>query len=74
MAGTVKVFLNGERLKVKNFKQYVEMYVTSAQVTAAENSGGAAQAKQMMIHKSTLIGKSHLQFRMASFSKSLLPT
>ena len=32
MAGTVKdvkVFLNDERLKVKNFKQYVEMYVNS---------------------------------------------
>ncbi|KAG8724984.1 DNA topoisomerase 2 [Ceratobasidium sp. 395] len=33
MAGTVKnvkVFLNGERIKVKNFKQYVELYVNSA--------------------------------------------
>lgn len=32
MAGTVKdikVMLNGERLKVKNFKQYVEMYVSA---------------------------------------------
>ncbi|CAO1613505.1 unnamed protein product [Sympodiomycopsis kandeliae] len=40
MAGTVhdvKVFLNGERLKVKNFKQYVEMYVSAIN----ELSGGA---------------------------------
>ncbi|KAK9472391.1 DNA topoisomerase [Dipodascopsis tothii] len=32
LAGTcknVKVFLNGERLKIKNFKTYVEMYVTA---------------------------------------------
>ena len=32
MAGTVrdvKVFLNGERLKIKGFKQYVEMYVNA---------------------------------------------
>lgn len=32
MAGTIrdiKVFLNGERLKIKGFKQYVEMYVTA---------------------------------------------
>jgi DNA topoisomerase-2 len=32
MAGTVrdiKVFLNGERLKIKGFKQYVEMYVSA---------------------------------------------
>lgn len=39
MAGTVKdikVFLNGERLKVKNFKQYVEMYVSAIN----ELSGG----------------------------------
>jgi DNA topoisomerase-2 len=36
----IKVFLNGERLKVKNFKQYVEMYVSSAQAAAAETSGG----------------------------------
>lgn len=40
MAGTVKdikVVLNGDRLKVKNFKQYVEMYVSAIN----EISGGA---------------------------------
>lgn len=34
MAGTVhgtKVYLNGERLKIRNFKQYVEMYVSAIQ-------------------------------------------
>lgn len=34
MAGTVhgtKVFLNGERLKIRNFKQYMEMYVQAIQ-------------------------------------------
>jgi len=39
MAGTIKdikVFLNDERLKVKNFKQYVEMYLNSAAAEAAE--------------------------------------
>lgn len=54
MAGTVKdvkVFLNDERLKVKNFKQYVEMYVSSAQVDAANNSGGAAQPKNTVIYE-----------------------
>ena len=48
MAGTVKdikVFLNDERLKIKNFKQYVDMYVQSAQAQAGEQSGGAAQLK-----------------------------
>ena len=54
MAGTVKdvkVFLNDERLKIKNFKQYVEMYVNSVKAEAAETSGGAAQLKPLIIHE-----------------------
>ncbi|KAI9430165.1 DNA topoisomerase [Lactarius indigo] len=54
MAGTVKdvkVYLNDERLKVKGFKQYIEMYLNSAAEAAAENSGGAAQAKQTIIYE-----------------------
>jgi DNA topoisomerase-2 len=53
MAGTVKeikVFLNGERLKVKNFKSYVEMYLDSAASQAASESG-AAQPKPTLIHE-----------------------
>ncbi|CAE6368969.1 unnamed protein product [Rhizoctonia solani] len=48
MAGTVKnikVFLNGERIKIKNFKQYVEMYVNSAK----ENSGEAGEGPKPTI-------------------------
>jgi DNA topoisomerase-2 len=54
MAGTVKdikVFLNDERLKIKNFKQYVEMYVSSVKAEAAETSGGAAQLKPLIVHE-----------------------
>ncbi|KAI9451533.1 DNA topoisomerase [Russula earlei] len=54
MAGTikdVKVYLNDERLKIKGFKQYIELYLNSAAETAAENSGGAAQAKQSVIYE-----------------------
>jgi len=54
MAGTVKdikVFLNDERLKIKNFKQYVEMYINSVKAEAAETSGGAAQPKPVIIHE-----------------------
>ena len=54
MAGTVKdvkVFLNDERLKIKNFKQYVDMYVSSAQEAVAEKTGGAAQPKQAIIYE-----------------------
>ncbi|UZJ54369.1 hypothetical protein CBS101457_003689 [Exobasidium rhododendri] len=46
MAGTVrdtKVFLNGERLKVKGFKQYVEMYVNAI---SELTSGGPSQTKK----------------------------
>ncbi|KAH8120719.1 DNA topoisomerase II [Phellopilus nigrolimitatus] len=54
MAGTVKnikVFLNDERLKIKNFKQYVEMYVNSTIAEAADSSGGAAQSKPVVIYE-----------------------
>lgn len=54
MAGTVKdvkVYLNDERLKIKNFKQYVEMYLESAAAEAAATSGGAAQVKPTMIYE-----------------------
>lgn len=54
MAGTVrdvKVYLNDERLKIKNFKQYVDMYLESVQAEAAENSGGAAQPKNQVIYE-----------------------
>ncbi|EKM83675.1 hypothetical protein AGABI1DRAFT_117173 [Agaricus bisporus var. burnettii JB137-S8] len=54
VAGTVrdvKVYLNDERLKIKNFKQYVEMYVDSVQAEAAEASGGAAQPKSQVIYE-----------------------
>ena len=54
MAGTVKdvkVFLNEERLKVRNFKQYVEMYVNSVKAEAAEVSGGAAQLKPLIVYE-----------------------
>lgn len=54
MAGTVKnikVFLNDERLKIKNFKQYVEMYINSAAAEAADASGGAAQNKSTVVYE-----------------------
>ena len=54
LAGTVKdvkVFLNDERLKIKNFKQYVELFLNSAAQEAADASGGAAQAKPTIIYE-----------------------
>lgn len=54
MAGTVKnvkVFLNDERLKIKNFKQYVEMFINSVSAEAADASGGAAQSKPTIVYE-----------------------
>lgn len=54
LSGTVKdvkVYLNNERLKIKNFRQYVELYLQSTQAEAAENSGGAAVTKPSVIYE-----------------------
>ncbi|KAL5535074.1 TOP2 [Sanghuangporus sanghuang] len=54
VAGTVKdikVFLNDERVKIKNFKQYVEMHISSVAADAEDASGGATQPKQPVIYE-----------------------
>lgn len=54
MAGTVKdikVFLNDDRIKIKNFKQYVDLYLSSAAAEAAEASGGAAQTTPSIVYE-----------------------
>ncbi|KAK8864520.1 hypothetical protein IAR55_001770 [Kwoniella newhampshirensis] len=54
MAGTVKdikVFLNDERLKVKGFKQYVEMYLNAASSASSAAAGGAVVAKPPLIYE-----------------------
>ena len=58
LAGTtkdVKVFLNDERIKIKGFKQYVELYLNSVAEQAQEESGGAAQTKPSVVYEN--IGK-----------------
>lgn len=83
MAGTVKdvkVFLNDERLKIKGFKSYVDMYLNSAAAEAAEASGGAAQVKATMIYEA--VGKrwevafavSEGSFQQVSFANSIATT
>lgn len=83
MAGTlkdVKVLLNGERLKVKNFKQYVEMYVNSALAEASKDSGGAAQVKPTIIYEQinsrweVAFAVSDGQFQQVSFANSIATT
>ena|SRR5258708_30510127 len=56
IAGTVDgitVTLNKERLKIKNFKAYVELYLKAASEAAVEGSGGAAPTKSTIIHEQT---------------------
>jgi DNA topoisomerase-2 len=48
-AKDVEVYLNDKRLKIKSFKQFIELYLNSE--AAAENSGGAAQAKQSVVYE-----------------------
>ena len=83
MAGTVKnvkVYLNDERLKIKNFKQYVEMYITSAAAEAADASGGAAQSKPTIIHEQVherwevAFAVSDGSFQQVSFANSIATT
>jgi DNA topoisomerase II len=54
LAGTVDgvtVSLNGERIKVKGFKAYVDMYLTAATEASVEASGGAAVVKPTIIYE-----------------------
>ncbi|KZT24682.1 type II DNA topoisomerase [Neolentinus lepideus HHB14362 ss-1] len=83
LAGTikdVKVSLNGERLKIKNFKHYVEMYLNSAVASAEEASGGAAQAKPTVIHEQidtrweVAFSVSEGTFQQVSFANSIATT
>ncbi|KAG6334084.1 hypothetical protein ID866_5000 [Astraeus odoratus] len=83
LSGTVKnvkVFLNDERLKIKNFKQYVELYLSSAAAVATEASGGAAQAKPTVIHEQVgdrwevAFAVSDGTFQQVSFANSIATT
>lgn len=82
MAGTVKnikVYLNDERLKIKNFKQYVDMYLDSAAAETTETSG-AAQSKQTMIFEQVsdrwevALAVSDGSFQQISFANSIATT
>ena len=83
MAGTVKnikVFLNDERIKVKNFKQYVEMYINSATADASETTGGAAQSKPTIVYEQVherwevAFAVSDGSFQQVSFANSIATT
>lgn len=83
MAGTVKdvkVFLNDERLKIKNFKQYVEMYLNSALAEASNTSGGAAQVKPSIVYEQlgprweVAFAVSEGAFQQVSFANSIATT
>lgn len=81
MAGTckgAKVFLNGERVKVKGFKQYVEMYLDSVQKAEAEKTG-TAPAKNTIIYEAfdrweVAFAVSEGSFQHVSFANSVSTT
>lgn len=54
MAGSVKdvkVWLNDDRLKVKGFKAYVDMYLSSVAEQAAENGVGSVTSKPTVVYE-----------------------
>lgn len=83
VAGTVKdikVFLNDERLKVKGFKQYAEMYLTAANAAQTANSGGAAAPKPTIVYEADgkrweiAFALSDGEFKQVSFANSIATT
>ena len=83
LAGTtkdVRVYLNGERLKVKGFKQYVEMYVNSAAAEQTDTAGGTVQMKPSVVfevlnaHWEVGFAVSGGTFRHVSFANSISTT
>lgn len=85
LCGTVKdvaVLLNGNRLKVRNFKQYVEMYVKG--LRAQQEMGGAVvegeQAGPVVVHEvlnerwEVAFAVLRDQFRQVSFVNSIATT
>ncbi|KZT51053.1 type II DNA topoisomerase [Calocera cornea HHB12733] len=80
LAGTVKdikVFLNDERIKIKGFKQYIDMYVSSVAEANTEATGGAAQPKPTVIYEQLNsrwevgFALSDGQFQQVSFANSI---
>lgn len=56
LAGTVagiNVWLNGEKVKVRGFKSYVDMFITSATEERAEAAGGGAVVKPTIVYESS---------------------
>lgn len=47
------MFLDDEHLKpeIKNFEQYIELYISSSAEEASDTSGGAAQVKRTVIYE-----------------------
>ena len=83
MAGTVKnikVFLNDERIKVKNFKQYVEMHFNSSAADASETTGGGSQSKPPFVYEQVhecwevAFAVSDGSFQQVSFASSIATT
>jgi DNA topoisomerase-2 len=74
-AGNVKVFLNGERLKIKNFKQYAELFLKKP--LAPGESSEAAVPAPILIHEKVsdrwevCAAVSEGQFQQVSFVNSI---
>ncbi|KAJ9091384.1 DNA topoisomerase 2 [Naganishia friedmannii] len=68
MAGTVrdvKVFLNDERLKVKGFKQYIDMYLQASIQDKMAESGGGGVNKPTIVYETSKDGRWEVGFTLS---------
>ncbi|KAJ9119885.1 hypothetical protein QFC24_005599 [Naganishia onofrii] len=68
MAGTVrdvKVFLNDERLKVKGFKQYIDMYLQASIQDKMAEAGGGAVNKPTIVYETSKDGRWEVGFTLS---------
>ena len=68
MAGTVKdckVFLNDERIKIKGFKQYIDMYLSASTKKQEEEAGGGAVVKPVVIYEASKDGRWEIGFALS---------
>jgi DNA topoisomerase-2 len=68
MAGTVKdckVFLNDERIKIKGFKQYIDMYLSASTKKQEEETGGGAVVKPVVVYEASKDGRWEIGFALS---------
>lgn len=78
--GNVKVFLNGERIKIKNFKQYVELYTKAVRQVNGDSEDSSDAGNAPIVYEKVndrweiAFAVSDGQFNQVSFVNSIATT